>query len=87
MICTVLFLALGCLLVFFNFWTVKKYQSIKVQGAGAIEAFNESYKYWKLFYLDFNDDDFWSQNFWHEKFFCEFEMKETAEKMMTHFGL
>ena len=28
MICAAIFLALGCLLLFFNFWTVKKYQSI-----------------------------------------------------------
>ena len=62
-ICAVIFLALGCLLVFFNFWTVVKYQSIKIQGAVAIEAFNERNKYWGLFYSDFNDDDLWSQSF------------------------
>ena len=63
MVCAVLFLALGCLQVFFNFWTVKKYQSIKPQGTNEIEAFNENNKYWVLFYSDFNDDDLWSQAF------------------------
>jgi hypothetical protein len=62
-ICSVVFLAVGCLLVFFNFWTVKKYQSIKNQGAQDIEAFNERNKYWELFYADFSDDDLWTQSF------------------------
>ena len=56
------FLALGCLLVFFNFWTVKKYQNIK-RCQGDLEAFNERNKYWELFYSDFSDDDLWSQSF------------------------
>jgi len=63
LISAVLFLAFGCLLIFFNFWTVKKYQSIKKQGAKEIETFNEKNKYWQLFYSDFNDDDLWSQSF------------------------
>ena len=57
------FLALGCLLVFFNFWTVKKYQDVKSQGNGALEAFNERNKYWELFYSDFRDDSLLSQSF------------------------
>jgi len=64
MICAAIFLGLGCLLVFFNFWTVMKYQSIKKQGVkDLIEAFNEKNKYWELFYSDFNDDDLWGQSF------------------------
>jgi len=62
-ICAVIFLALGCLLAFFNFWTVNKYQSIKTQGVNALEAFNERNKYWELFYSDFNDDNLWCQSF------------------------
>jgi len=64
MICAVIFLALGCLQVFFNFWTVIKYQRIKNQGMkNLLEAFNERNKYWQLFYSDFSDDDLWSQSF------------------------
>ena len=63
LIIAVISLALGCLLVFFNFWTVKKYQSIKHQGTKGIEVFNEKNKYWELFYSDFNDDNLWSQSF------------------------
>ena len=62
MICAVLFLVFGCLLVFFNFWTVNKYQSRKLQGVKALEAFNERNEYWELLYSDFNDDDLWSQS-------------------------
>jgi len=68
LICASLFLALGCLLVFFNFWTVWKYQKIKAEGLSKdnmrnLEAFNERNKYWELFYSDFNDDDLLSQSF------------------------
>jgi len=63
LICAVVFLALGCLLIFFNFWIVKKYQSIKKQRAKDLEAFNERNMYWELFYSDFSDDDLWSQSF------------------------
>jgi len=56
-------LVLGCLQVFFNFWTVNKYQSIKSQGVNALEAFNERNKYWKLFYSDFTDNNLWGQSF------------------------
>ena len=57
------FLALGCMLVFLNFWTVKKYQGIKKQDLKGLEAFNERNKYWELFYSDFNDDDLLNQSF------------------------
>jgi len=57
------FLALGCLLVFYNFWTVKKYQDIKNQDTKGLEAFNERNKCWGLFYSDFNDNDFLGQSF------------------------
>jgi len=63
MICAVIFLTLGCLLVFFNFWTVSKYQSIKSQGVNALQDFNERNKSWQLFYSDFSDDGIWSQSF------------------------
>jgi len=68
LISAVVFLAVGCLLVFFNFWTVKKYQNIKKQGLAnmnqrGLDDFNERNKYWQLFYSDFNDDDLWSQSF------------------------
>jgi len=58
------FLALGCLLVFANFWTVKKYQGVKSKGPTKknLEAFNERNKYWELFYSEFNDEDFLSQS-------------------------
>jgi hypothetical protein len=54
MIFAVIFLVLGCLLVFFNFWTVNKYQSIKSQGMEEIKAFNERNKYWELFLFRFS---------------------------------
>jgi len=68
LIFAVVFLVLGCLLVFFNFWTVWSYQKTKAEGLAKdnmrnLEAFNERNKYWELFYSDFNDDDLWSQSF------------------------
>jgi len=54
-------MVLGGLLVFFNLWTVKKYQKIKMNKR-ALEAFNERNKYWELFYSEFNDEDFWTQS-------------------------
>ena len=68
LICAILFVAIGCLLVFFNFWIVSKYQGIKNQGLGEkttkdLEDFNGRNKYWKLFYSYFNDKNFWSQSF------------------------
>jgi len=63
MICAVIFLAVGCLLIFFNFWTVKRYQEVKKQGEKELEAFNERNKYWELFYSDFNDESILSQSF------------------------
>jgi len=63
LICAAIFLALGCLLIFFNFWIDKKYQSIKSRGMKELEAFNEKNKSWELFYSDFNDDNLCSQSF------------------------
>ena len=63
----IIFLGLGCLLIFFNFWTVRKYQTAKniesiKERRRALEDFGERNKYWELFYSDFNDDDFWCQS-------------------------
>jgi len=63
-----IFLVFGCLLLFFNFWIVRKYQSIKNQGLVKknmkdLKDLKERNKYWELFYSDFNDDGLWSQSF------------------------
>jgi len=61
------FLALECWFILSNIRIIKSYQRIKNEGLAKedmknLKAFNERNKFWKLFYLDNNDDDLLSQS-------------------------
>ena len=60
-------LALGCWFIVSNIRTIKNYQRIKNESLAKkdmkdLKAFNERNKFWKLFYLDNNDEDLLSQS-------------------------